>query len=144
MRVAFVLVCLFLLSSCASFKKSLCDCSQTRDAHSVSEHHRMSESRASEKSSERIPEKAANIVVDSDDIAAGHAMLKAVDSYVFKNQKDEFLRLCQDPRFDCFVNEKRFPKGRKKIKRKVSPYMSGSKLGTQDDKQIRVKYDFYP
>lgn len=144
MRVVFILFSLFLLPSCASIKKSLCDYAPTREAHSASEHHRVSESRAAEKSSERIPEKSANIVVDSDDIAAGHAMLKAVDSYVFKNQKDDFLRLCQDPRFDCFVNDKRFPRGRKKTKRRVPPYMSGSKMATQDEKQFRVKYDFYP
>ena len=88
--------------------------------------------------------KEAGIVVDSEDIEAGNRMSKAVDAFVFKGQKEDFTALCKDVRFDCFVNDKRFPKGRKKIKRKVPPFLSGSKMGLQGDTRVRVRYNFYP
>ena len=88
--------------------------------------------------------KEAGIVVDSEDIETSNRMSKAVDAFVFKNQKDEFTTLCKDTRFDCFVNDKRYPKGRKKVKRKVPPFLSGSKMGLQGDTRVRVRYNFYP
>lgn len=142
-KILVVISATLLLSSCASLKRSFCDCApggsskETKNSSS-SEHSNKS---VSDKST---PAKDAGIVVDSADIEMGNRMSKAVDAYVFKSQKDEFTNLCKDERIDCFINDKRFPKGRKKIKRKVPPFLSGSKMGLQGETRIRVKYDFYP
>jgi hypothetical protein len=93
------------------------------------------------------PEKEKNeagIVVDNADVELANRMTVAMDAFVFKNEKNDFTALCKDKRFDCLVDEKRFPAGKKKTKRKVPPFMSGSKNGIQGDARVQVKYDFYP
>ncbi|MNL17840.1 hypothetical protein D3C87_1389590 [compost metagenome] len=96
------------------------------------------------------PEQAAannstsTIQVGAEDLAIANRMMTAMDDYVFKNQKMDFTKLCKDKRFDCQVNDKRYPAGRKTVKRKVPPYMSGSKMGLQAEERVQVRYDFYP
>jgi hypothetical protein len=86
----------------------------------------------------------ASIVVDNGDVELANRMTVAMDAFVFKNERTEFTQLCKDKRFDCLVDDKRFPQGKKKAKRKVPPFMSGSKNGIQGDHRVQVKYDFYP
>lgn len=86
----------------------------------------------------------AGIVVDNTDVELANRMTVAMDAFVFKNEKTEFTKLCKDKRFDCLVDEKVFPVGKKKTKRKVPPFMSGAKNGIQGDTRVYVKYDFYP
>lgn len=105
---------------------------------------------ASTKSSDKADkagktEKAeAGILVDNADVELANRMTVAMDAFVFKNERTEFTKLCKDKRFDCIVDEKAFPVGKKKAKRKVPPFMSGSKNGIQGDTRVYVKYDFYP
>lgn len=130
-----------MLSSCASFKKSFCDCAQApKESKSAATTEHAKSSAVTDKSST----KEAGIVVDSADVDMGNRMSRAVDAFVFKNQREEFTSLCKDERFDCYVNDKRYPKGRKKVKRKVPPFLSGSKMGLQGDERVRVRYNFYP
>lgn len=86
----------------------------------------------------------AGIVVDNTDVELANRMTVAMDAFVFKNERTEFTKLCKDKRFDCVVDEKVFPAGKKKTKRKVPPFMSGAKNGIQRDTRVYVKYDFYP
>lgn len=90
------------------------------------------------------PKKVSGIVVDAKDLQVLEKMNKAVEVFVLKNEKSEFMNLCKDMRFDCFVDEKSFPNRKKKILRKVPPYASGSKMGLQGETRVHVKYDFYP
>ncbi|MDG0817832.1 hypothetical protein NWE73_15735 [Bdellovibrio sp. PAP01] len=145
-KIFFALAASLLLSSCASLKKSFCDCSQggNKEARSTGSGAGSAEHSGKSSGDKTAPAKEAGIVVDSADIEMGNRMSKSVDAFVFKNQKDEFTALCKDERFDCYVNDKRFPQGRKKIKRKVPPFLSGSKMGLQGENRVRVKYDFYP
>lgn len=151
MKLVSVLAMMVLLSSCASLRKSFCDCDCSGNANKETKMSSSSQTTTSHAERTKVsvsekgtPAKDAGIVVDSDDIEAGNRMSKAVDAFVFKNQKDDFTTLCKDTRFDCFVNDKRYPKGRKKVKRKVPPFLSGSKMGLQGETRVRVKYDFYP
>ena len=86
----------------------------------------------------------SSIQVGAEDLAIANRMMTAMDDYVFKNQKMDFTKLCKDKRFDCQVNDKKYPAGRKTVKRKVPPYMSGSKMGLQAEERVQVRYDFYP
>lgn len=86
----------------------------------------------------------AGIQVSAEDLAVANRMMTAMDAYVFKNEKTDFTKLCKDKRFDCQVNDKKFPAGKKVAKRKVPPYMSGSKMGLQAEERVQVRYDFYP
>lgn len=129
-------IAILLLSSCASFKKYFCDCNQSSNKENKSS--------TAEHTPKTSSNKEAGIVVDSADIEMGNRMSRAIDAYVFKNEKEDFTTLCNDNHFDCYLNEKRFPKDRKKIKRKVPPFTSGSKMGLQGETRIRLKYDFYP
>ncbi len=138
--VLLALTTALLLSSCASMNKSSVGGRESKSSNTTGAVDHSVKS-SSEKTA---PAKESGIVVDNADIDMGNRMAKAVDAYVFKNQKAEFTSLCKDVRFDCFVNDKRFPQGRKKIKRKVPPFLSGSKMGLQGENRIRVKYDFYP
>jgi hypothetical protein len=94
--------------------------------------------------SDKTEKNEAGIVVNNADVELANRMTVAMDAFVFKNEKTEFTTLCKDKRFDCSVDEKRFPAGKKKTKRKVPPFMSGSKNGIQGDHRVQVKYDFYP
>jgi hypothetical protein len=88
--------------------------------------------------------KNASVVVGDKELALLDNMTKAVEDYVLKNEKKKFTSLCKEKRFDCFVDEKLFPGGKKKVTRTVPPYASGSKMGLQGEKRIQVRYDFYP
>lgn len=141
MQISILLLQFLFLSSCASLKKTFCDCAAvTKENHSCVDRNKGAEVKAVEK----YGEQTHSIAVNGADLEMGNKMSMAVDDFVFKNKKDEFQRLCLDIHFDCFVDDKRFPKGRKKIKRKVPPFLSGSKMGLQEEKRVRVKYEFYP
>jgi hypothetical protein len=86
----------------------------------------------------------SSIVVDEKDLQALEKMNKALEAYVLKNEEASFKSLCKDKRFDCFVDEKAYPKGKKKNLRKVPPYASGSKMGLKGEVRVQARYDFYP
>lgn len=88
--------------------------------------------------------KKAAIVVDTKDLESLNKMNKAVEDYVLKSDPKAFADICQQKTFDCFVGGKSFPASKKKIKRKVPPYASGSKMGLQGEERVQIKYDFYP
>lgn len=90
------------------------------------------------------PPKTTGIVVDAKDLQILESMNKAVELYVLKSEIKQFTSLCKDTHFDCFIDEKSFPKRKKKITRTIPPYASGSKMGLQGEKRVQVKYDFYP
>lgn len=92
----------------------------------------------------KVEKTEAGIVVDDSDVELANRMTVAMDAFVFKNERSEFTKLCKDKRFDCLVDEKVFPEGKKKTKRKVPPFMSGAKNGIQGDHRVYVRYDFYP
>lgn len=140
-KVLMTLLTLMLLSSCTTLKKTFCDCVQgSKEVKSAPADH----TKVIEKNQNAAAGKDSGIVVDSSELELGNRMTKAVDVFVFKNQREDFTALCKDERFDCFVNDKKFPSGRKKIKRKVPPFLSGSKMGLQGENRIRVRYNFYP
>lgn len=95
-------------------------------------------------SSAKKETKPKSIVVDTKDLQTLEKMNKAIEDYVLRKQTKSFTSLCKDKRFDCFVGEKLFPHGKKKISRTVPPYASGSKMGLQGEERVHVKYDFYP
>lgn len=88
--------------------------------------------------------KTTSVVVEAKDLATLEKMNKAVEAYVLKNEPKSFKDLCKDKRFDCFIDEKKYPAQRKKIVRNVPPYASGSKMGLQGETRVHVRYDFYP
>ena len=90
------------------------------------------------------PTKTTSVVVEPQDLAVLDKMNKAVEAYVLKNEQNSFKTLCKDKRFDCYVDEKKYPAKAKKIVRKVPPYASGSKMGLQGETRVHVRYDFYP
>lgn len=96
------------------------------------------------KQEKQEPVKTSGIVVGPKELQLLDKMNKAVESYVLKNEKAQFNKLCKDKRFDCFVDEKMYPTKKKKISRAVPPYASGSKMGLQGEQRVHVKYDFYP
>lgn len=140
MKKIFLLMAMILLSSCAGLNHQ-CDCSkeggQTKAGVS-----------SVKGSAVSVVPPAPNIeeekTVSAADIEMINKMIKAVDDYVFRQQKEEFTVLCKDNRFDCRVNEKRFPANKKKVKRLISPFVSGSKTGLQNAVRVTVRYSFYP
>lgn len=90
------------------------------------------------------PPKATSVVVEPEDLAVLEKMNKAVEAYVLKNERIHFKNLCKDKRFDCYIDEKKYPAKAKKTGRKVPPYASGSKMGLQGETRVHVRYDFYP
>ncbi|UOF02681.1 hypothetical protein [Bdellovibrio reynosensis] len=90
------------------------------------------------------PAAPKQIEVDANDQKALDKMTKAVEKYVIKKDIKQFNKLCKDKRFDCFVNEKPFPKNKKAIARSVPPFASGSKMGLHGEERVQVRYDFYP
>lgn len=84
------------------------------------------------------------VAVDSQDLQALDRMTKSLEAYVLKDQEAGFKKLCRDPRFDCFVDEVFYPKGKKKTPRTTPPYASGSKMGLKGEKHVQARYEFYP
>ena len=129
-NIILVFACL-LIASCSGLKK--------RSETSTSATHSSGSSIADK------PEKSPKPVsVNPGDIELTDKMQAAMDNYVFKDEKNEFANLCKDIRFDCTLDGKRFPKGKKKIRRKIPPFMSGSKTGVVGDQRVLLKYNFYP
>ncbi len=151
-----------VLSSCATIKKSICDCQDAKkEAHLANTTTGPSASssngsgkttyttdKTSTKPVKLVKRKKAagqdSIVVDGDDMELANKMTKAVDNYVFKDEEEEFKALCDGPRFDCWVNEMPYPKGKKKIARTVPPFLSGSKMGLRGEERVQVRFTFYP
>lgn len=147
-----------VLSSCATIKKSICDCQDTKkETHSAgaaassgagSGKTTYTTDRSSNKPVKLVKRKKAagqdSIVVDGDDMELANKMTKAVDNYVFKDEEEEFKALCDGQRFDCWVNETPYPKGKKKIARTVPPFLSGSKMGLRGEERVQVRFTFYP
>jgi hypothetical protein len=144
-KVLGLCVAVMMLSSCATLKKSFCDCNCDEYAEFATPEARAKAAAAAKPAAKPKPgTKNQGIVVEQTDLDAADRMGKAVDNYVFGKEAGEFTDLCSQDKFDCYVDGRRFPKGRKKIKRKVPPFLSGSKMGLQDDKRVQVKYEFYP
>ncbi|XGC81798.1 hypothetical protein ACES2L_04785 [Bdellovibrio bacteriovorus] len=91
-----------------------------------------------------VPVTPKQIEVDANDQKTLDNMTKAVEKYVLKKDIKQFTKLCKDKRFDCFVNEKPFPKNKKTVGRNVPPFASGSKMGLHGEERVQVRYDFYP
>ena len=140
-KVLVLIAASMLLSSCATLRKTFCDCDCTVD---LAEKKRLAQAAHPVKATKKIAKDKAAIVVEQADIDAADRMTKAVDAFVFNNQPEEFTALCKEERFDCFVDNKRYPKDKKRVKRSVPPFLSGSKMGLQDEKRVQIKYDFYP
>ncbi|WP_081110920.1 hypothetical protein [Bdellovibrio bacteriovorus] len=140
MKKFLVLTALVFVCGCATQKKETANWDEFTDLKSSS----TKKSKKSDKSSSEPTAKPSAIVVDGADVQTLEKMTKAVEAYVLKNQKDDLTKLCKDKRFDCFVDGKVYPKGKKSVKRTVPPYASGSKMGLQGETRVQVKYDFYP
>lgn len=140
MKKFLVLTALIFVCGCATQKKETANWDEFNDLKSSS----TEKSKKSEKPAPDTSSKPSAIVVDGSDVQTLEKMTKAVEAYVLKNQKDDFTKLCKDKRFDCFVDSKAYPKGKKSVKRTVPPYASGSKMGLQGETRVQVKYDFYP
>ncbi|WP_413293174.1 hypothetical protein ACLSU7_17450 [Bdellovibrio sp. HCB185ZH] len=143
----FLGLCLLVLtlSSCASLKKTFCDCEPELDLPPECKPRVIIKKVPGEPAPVKPQVKTGGgIVVQQADLELGDKMARAMDAYLFSNEPAEFTQLCKDERFDCFVDDKRFPKDRKRIKRKVPAFLSGSKMGLQDEKRIHIKYNFYP
>lgn len=95
-------------------------------------------------SSSSVSTVKTSIVVDQKDLQTLEKMNKALEDFVLKSEAKAFSSLCKDKRFDCYVDDKIYPKKKKKMARKVPPYASGSKMGLQGEKRIQGRYDFYP
>lgn len=141
MRILVLLFFAFTLSSCATLKEMICDCDGSSRSSSVSS--AKAGAKGSAKAAAATPA-TDSVVVDSSDLQIVDSMSVAVDDFVFKKKEEKFIQLCQDSRFDCYVDSKKFPAGKKKIKRSRPPYMTGSKMGLQDNKRVQVRYEFYP
>lgn len=132
-----------LLSSCASIKKAICDCSKPSKEDELT-----LENAEKAKPVKLVKRKKSptqeTIVVDKEDVELANKMTKAVDNFVFKDEEQEFKALCGNPRFDCWVDEKPYPQGKKKISRTIPPFLSGSKMGLRGDKRVQVRFTFYP
>lgn len=137
---------LLFLTSCVSFKRAFCDCNQQPKA--VAAAPSVSHVEKPVKPVKLIKKKKTptqeSIIVDDADIELSNKMTTAVDAYVFKDDQDEFKKLCSESRFDCWVNEKKFPAGKKTIARTVPPFLTGSKMGLRGDERIQVRFNFYP
>ncbi len=140
-------LCLLMLSlsSCATFKKTFCNCEPELDLPPECKP-RVIIKKVPVPGTPATPQvkTGGGIVVQQADLELGDKMARAMDSYLFANDPTDFTNLCKDERFDCFVDDKRYPKDRKRIKRKVPAFLSGSKMGLQDEKRINIKYNFYP
>lgn len=144
-RVLGLCVLMLTLSSCATLKKTFCNCEPELDLPPECKPRVIIKKVPGQPTPAKPQVKTGGgIIVQQADLELGDKMARAMDSYVFANEPEEFTNLCKDERFDCFIDEKRFPKDRKRVKRKVPPFLSGSKMGLQDDKRIHIRYNFYP
>ncbi|MEK2688050.1 hypothetical protein [Bdellovibrio sp. GT3] len=144
-KIVVLFVAAMLLSSCASMKRSFCKCEEELDLPPECKPRVIYKKVPGEPAAPKPQVKTgAGIVVQPADLELGDKMARAMDAYVFSNESADFTALCKDERFDCYVDDKRFPKDRKRVKRKVPPFLSGSKMGLQDEKRIHIKYNFYP
>lgn len=85
-----------------------------------------------------------SITVGAKELQMLEKMDKALEGFVLRNETKAFTSLCKEKRFDCFVSDVLYPKNKSKIKRKVPPYASGSKMGLQGENRVQARYDFYP
>ncbi len=104
----------------------------------------LSEKTKKEEKSQSESAPSSSIVVSPKDLQMHDKMTKALEAYVLKGDKNSFASLCKNSHFDCFVDNKAYPKNKKKQIRKVPPYASGSKMGLQGENRVHVRYDFYP
>lgn len=82
--------------------------------------------------------------VSSQDVQTLEKMNKAIEDYVHRKNSKEVTKLCKDLRFDCYLDNKIFPKGRKTVKRSLPPYATGSKMGTHGEDRVQMRYEFFP
>ncbi len=83
-------------------------------------------------------------VVSPQDIATLDKMNKALEDYIHRKDSKELLKICKDLRFDCYLDNKIYPQSRKKIKRTIQPYATGSKMGLHGEERVQIRYEFFP
>ena len=162
MKHLLLLLPFFLLTtSCASLKKAICDCEAPK-AKTVAptkerkpyvlkglapkkEVTEASSTKSTAKKKKAVAPSVEAIAVNPDDLKIIDQMTTAMDDYVYRGEEQSFIDLCKDSRFHCYLNDKKFPQERKFKKRKVPPFMTGSKMGLRDDdERVRLRYEFYP
>ena len=83
-------------------------------------------------------------VVSAKDTKTMEDINKAMEAYINRKDSKDLTKLCQDLRFDCYVDNKVFPAKRKKVKRSIPPFATGSKLGLHGEDRVQVRYEFFP
>jgi hypothetical protein len=141
-----ITLCVLLLSltSCASFKQGFCNCQHEAPPVVQAAPKAEKPSKPVKLVKKKKTKTTESIIVDADDIEQSNKMTKAVDAFVFKDEEDEFKALCAEKRFDCWVNEKRYPTGKAKIDRTVPPFLTGAKMGLRGEERVHVRFNFYP
>jgi Pyruvate decarboxylase and related thiamine pyrophosphate-requiring enzymes len=136
---------MLFLSSCVSLKRAICDCNQQpKPVPAHAEVHVEKPVKPVKLVKKKKTPTQESIIVDDADIELSNKMTSAVDTYVFKDDEDEFKKLCSESRFDCWVNEKKYPAKKKAIARTIPPFLTGSKMGLRGDERIQVRFNFYP
>lgn len=139
-KLIFCLSLPWFLSSCASFKKAFCDCQPSAPTKVVTDRTSKPVKLVKQKKSKTQD----SIVVDEEDLKLADRMTKAVDEFVFKDEEGDFKSLCAEKRFDCWVNEKPYPAGKHLEKRRVPPFLTGTKMGLRGEERVQVRFNFYP
>jgi hypothetical protein len=83
-------------------------------------------------------------IVSPNDLATLEKMNRALEDYIHRKDSKELLKLCKDLRFDCYLDNKIYPKTRKLVKRNIQPYATGSKMGLHGENRIQIRYEFFP
>jgi len=135
---------LLTLTSCVSLKRAICDCYQQPKPVVHVEPKPEKPVKPVKLVKKKKTPTAESIVVDNDDIELSNKMTKAVDAYVFKDDDDDFKALCSETRFDCWVNEKKYPSSKKAVARTIPPFLTGSKMGLRGEERVQVRFSFYP
>lgn len=141
-KIYLLLAATLLLSSCVTTQRRVGEVSVTTASETTKENKVSGTGKKADVNKE--PSKTSGIVVDNKDLVILEKMVKAVETYVLKNDKRSFSALCKDKRFDCYVNDKFYPAGKKKTSRNVPPYALGSKMGLQGETRVQIRYEFYP
>lgn len=139
-KYLFIVSCFFILTSCATLKNMICDCSDV----STSSREKTKTVKSASKAELPAEPVIALEVNEAQEMLAGD-IYTAMDAFVFKNENKKILIFCQSNQVQCWLNEKKWPKG-KKLDRKIlkkSPYMTGSKMGLRGESRIQIRWEFY-
>ncbi|MFP5520625.1 MAG: hypothetical protein ACLGGX_12030 [Bdellovibrionia bacterium] len=167
MKYLILVFTVLLLSSCANFKKMICDCEPeiiyVEDTKSSKYATKLKPKKAKTSAAAKAaPEKKQTTNAAKDEVLPDAnrveltpeekqdeelemlaSVTEAMDAFLFKKEEDKFFKVCQDPHLDCYLNNKYYPKGKKKVRRKAPPTMTGSKLGSGEPKGTQLRYEFF-